>query len=245
MLVRFSAALAAALALVISAPPAAADPDGGTVRGTLELPKEEQRGNPPVRNRGFFARMPNSVLPPRSFDPRPEVVVVLEGGTPHPDDTEPPKIEVEYELIGASFEVPILPVVQGTEVELVNGSKHSPRLYSPDDSELLDGAPVDPNGTRSFEAPKDGAVRALEIRSRDSAHLSGRILSVPHAYFARADGAGKFEIEGVPAGSWTVRVWYRSGWMGPSQKVEVNSRRTSKVTIELPGQPSGAGAEEG
>lgn len=236
MLVRLSAATAAAFALAASAPTVSAAPDGGKVSGTITLPKPEKRAEPPVRNRGFFDRMPNPVRPPRPLDPRSELVVVLDGGDPSPEDTKPPKRSVDYELIGESFTVPVLPVISGSKIQIVNKGERSPRLFCPDFPDLLDGDPISPNGERDFNDPVGDPYQMIEIRDRDSAHLRGHILPLPNAYFSTVNASGKFEIDGVPAGSWTVRLWYRGGWikLPKTEKVEVRAKRTSNATIALP-----------
>ena len=219
------------LGLAASIAPAtarAAEP-GGTVSGTITLADPAKRGEPPVRSQGFVRRARNALKAPRAFDPTPYLVVVLEGGTPAPEDTEPPDRPVRYSIVGESFEVPVLPVVVGSIVEIKNEGKGAPRLYVPGADDFVPGDPVSPKGerkTKKVEQP----LKVIEIRDRESAHLTGRVVAFPHRYFARVGPGGKFEIKGVAPGTWKVRVWYMDGWVEmPAETIEVEARREAKV----------------
>ena len=222
------------LAAAAAAPAAAlAAENGGTVVGAIAL--DEKRAEPPVRSTGFVPRTRNALRPPRPHDPTPHLVVVLEGGTAAPEDTEPPPLSVRYSIIGESFDAPILPVVVGSVVEIQNQARNSPRLYSPGVEGLVPGDPINPKGSRKTKKI-DKAGQAFEIRDRESAHLSGRIVAFPHRYFARVKPDGKFEITGVPPGSWKVRVWYADGFLEtPVETVQVEARRPTKpVKLAIP-----------
>jgi hypothetical protein len=209
----------------------AAQAQVGTVSGTIALADPAQRGEPPARGRGFLARAANPLKPPRAFDPLPQVVVVLEGGA---GTAEPPKEPVRYSIVGQSFSSPILPVMVGAAVELRNDGKASPRLYAPSAPDLLTGDPINPKGARLIKKIAK-ANQAIELRDHDSAHLSGRIVAFEQPYFSRVDADGKFQITGVPAGPWKVRVWYRDGWVdGVEQSVTVVAKKDAAVKLSLP-----------
>lgn len=222
------------LATGLVAPVAAhAAENGGTVVGTIAL--DEKRAEPPVRSTGFVPRTRNALRPPRPSDPTAHLVVVLDGGTAAPEDTEPPGLSVKYSIIGESFDAPILPVVVGSIVEIQNQARGAPRLYSPDGEDLVPGDPINPKGARKMKKIET-AGKAFEIRDRESAHLSGRIVAFPHRYFARVKPDGKFEIPGVPPGSWKVKVWYVNGWLEtPVETVQVEAKRPTKpVKLAIP-----------
>ena len=229
---RLAAALAA---LVLAHAPARAVENGGTVTGTIALADPAKRGEPPIKSQGFVKRARNALKAPRPFDPLPHLVVVLEGGTPAPEDSEPPPQIPRYTIIGESFDVPILPVVAGSAVEIKNSGKGSPRLFSPDLADLVPGDPVSPKGERKTKK-LDKAGVSYELRDRESAHFTGRIAVFPHRYFARVKPDGKFEIKGVAPGTWKVKIWFADGWLDlPAESVEVAAKREAKVKpITLP-----------
>jgi hypothetical protein len=230
--------LAAAIGLVAalaSAPgAAAADENGGIVVGTIALASAAERGATPVRNQGFVRRVP-ALRAPRALDPRPQLVIVLDGATPPEEDRQPPGQPVRYTIVGESFEVPLFPVVAGSTVEIRNAGRGAPRLYSPDQPDLVPADPISPRGERKTKKIEP-AHRAFELRDRESVHLSGRIVAFPHRYFARVGADGKFAIQGVAPGTWQVRVWHRDGWVElPAEVVEVVAKKESKpVKINLP-----------
>ncbi len=214
---------------------AKADPNGGTVTGVIELPPPAERSERPARSLGFTKRVPGPLKSPRKFDPRNQMIVILEGGPVDPNDTNPPKRKARYELIGESFATDIFPYVAGSEVEIKNSGHNSPRLYSPSVEDVIEPSPVNPKGIRPVKAPTE-AYQTIVIQDHESAHLRGTLVAVPHHYFSLIDRSGKFEIKGVPAGRWNIRLWYRDGWLTMSGgSVTVAQKRSVKApTIKLP-----------
>jgi hypothetical protein len=228
-------ATALAVAILAMSPPARAAEPGGTVTGSIVLADPAKRAEPAVKSAGFVPRARNALKAPRPLDPIPHLVVVLEGGEPAPEDAEAPSLPVRYTIIGESFDVPVLPVVVGSTVEIRNSGKGSPRLFAPGMDDFVPGDPVSPKGERKTKKVDKAGV-AIEIRDRESAHLSGRVVGFPHRYFTRVRPDGKFEIKGVAPGNWNVRVWYVDGWVEvPAEAIEVEARREAKVKpIALP-----------
>ena len=230
--------LASALALGASAPVFAfADPNGGTVSGSVSLASPQERGEPPVTSEGFVPRARNPLKAPVAFDPRPQLVAVLVGGNAEPGDTKPPGSPVRFKIIGESFEADILPVVVGSKVEFRNEGRNSPRLYSPDNDGFVPGDPISPKGRRDT-VEIDTPLKAYEIRDRESAHLSSRVVAFPHKYFSTIGADGSFEIPDVSPGEWKLRFWYRDGWVEmPQESVTVTAKRATKLKpVAIPGR---------
>ena len=98
-------------------------------------------------------------------------------------------------------------------------------------ADLLPKDAIGPGGERSA---KIGQVNvAVRVQSLDSPHLEGRIVGLPTKYFARLGRDGSFSISDVPVGKWTLRIWYRDGWLTTTQVVEVTAK-TPRVRITLP-----------
>lgn len=232
------------IAALVGAAPAdsAAAPDGTTVTGVVELADLASRPERPVRSRGFVRRVRGPLKPPQKADPRDQMVVVLEGGPVHEDDKKPPSGTQRYVLVGESFASPVFPFVAGADVEIKNAGHASPRLHAPGRAELIDEAPLSPKGVRPIREKLTEPLAAVEIRDRDSAHIRGQLLPMPHSYFSLVGEDGKYEIEGVPAGEWRVRLWYRGGFVQLSKPVtvEVSGRSSKAPTIKLPPSPKSA-----
>lgn len=229
------AALSVSVLLALAPVPAAADQNGGIVIGAVALAPPERRGPVPLRNQGFVRRVPNALKPPRALDPLPEIVVVLDGATPPEEDRQPPGQPVRYTIIGESFDVPLLPVVVGSVVEIRNAGRGAPRLYSPAKTDLVPADPISPRGERKTKKIEP-AFGSYELRDRESIHLSGRIVAFPHRYTSLVAPDGSFAIRDVSPGVWKVRVWYRDGWAElVEETVEVVAKKESKpVKVTLP-----------
>lgn len=222
---RLGRVLLATAFVVGSAGPALAAPDGGNVEGKVGV--SPKIGSPPARGQGFVPRMPNPITETRTYDPRPEMVVVLVGGEVAPDDQTPPTEPRRYTLSGESFERLTMPAMVGQLVEIKNLGRSAPILHSPG-SDLLAAETLNPSGVRGITVKT--AHQPVEVRAVDSSHLRAQVVAFPHPYFATIDSKGEFRIEGVPAGRWTVRIWYRDGWLeGVSETVDVSARRTEKL----------------
>ena len=70
---------------------------------------------------------------------------------------------------------------------------------------------------------------------RSVPHVVGTVVPLPSRLFARVDRGGKFRFDGVPAGRFTIKVWYRGGWLALPKAFpfEVASKPVD-VKVELP-----------
>ena len=203
----------------------------GDVEGKVVF-KPNKLGKPPVRNQGFLERLENPLRPVRSFNPRPYMVVVLSDGPVDEEAKKAPGGKVRYHLVGESFEKPLLPVIEGTRVEIVNSTTRKVTLFTPDDDAMAEPYTFNPRGMRDFKASTSADV--IVIRSETTRHLEGRVVAFPHRYFVPVDRRGRFEIKDVPEGNWKVKVWYRDGWIeGVEQTIEVEKRRTADVDLTI------------
>jgi hypothetical protein len=218
------AGLVATLALVATAPARA-----GTVSGKVTIDATRLGSRPPPPNQGFLARIENPLAPIKPIDPLPYMIVVLEGG---PADPEPaaPKL-VRYDIVGESFERPVTAVLLGADIELHNAGRGAPIIAADGNAELIPPDPINPGGGHTFKAQVAGL---LVLRAQKAAHLIGRVLVLPHRFFAVVNGKGEFTLDDVPAGHWTVRIWYKDGWLERTDDaIDVGKGKTSvdpKVT---------------
>lgn len=220
-----------------------AAPGGSTVSGVVELADLAQRPERPVRSRGFVRRVRGPLKPPKKGDPRDRIVVVLQGGPVAAEDKKPPGGSLRYEIVGESFAAPVFPFVAGAKIEIRNSSDRPVHLWAPSAEDLIDDAPLAPKRSRAIGGKLSKPLAAVEIRDRESAHLRGELLPLPHPYFSLLDASGKYEIKGVPPGTWKVKLWYRGGFidLGGQVTVEVSGRTSKAPTIKLPPSPQREG----
>jgi hypothetical protein len=225
-------ALAATAALslcgVLASPARAAGGSGNPVQGVVIPPAKVE---PPAAQRlGFLDRIENPIVELRPYDPFPECFIFLEGGPAAADAATPPRSAVVWQLESNSFSPPLLPVVSGSTVEIANVGRETHLLSAPARPDALPRDPIGPGSSRTLTASFDAP--ALTIESRSSPHLKGRLVPLPSRYFSRLDRNGKFKIDNVPAGKWTVRLWYRDGWANlGARSVEVPGK---DLKIDLP-----------
>lgn len=222
----------AVLALALLAPAASAV--AGTVSGKLEVPAKGP-DRPPMRGKAFVERTPNPLAPVRPVDPLPSIIVMLEPA-PTTTFTPPPPSPVIWDLLGESFARPVFPVRAGGEVLIRNKGRSSPVLVARGNPTLLIKKPLNPTAEMQLIPGKEPG--AVEIIDEKSPHLRGRIVVLASPYYATPDARGNFEIDNVPEGDWTVRVWYDDGWVErPDDKITVGSKRTEVNPRLPPGLP--------
>ncbi len=203
------------------------------VTGKVDLPPAAQRKAAPKRGQGFVPRAKNPLRPPDGHDPRLQMVVVLEGGPIDEADRKPRASR--YEIIGENFASSMLPVVVGGKVEIRNKGLRTPRLYAPAAEDTVPSDPILKNGIRPTKAITD-KHKPIEIRDHDSVHFLAHIVAFEHAYFSVLGHDGSFEISGVPAGTWKIKVWYQDSWVTnlPATTVTVSKREPKPIRVALP-----------
>jgi hypothetical protein len=214
--------------VLVSCPALAAPPvTAGSLQGVVVPPATVEA--PPSRHLGFLKPIENPIVELRQYDPLPECFVFLEGGPPPAEDAPPVgRSAVVWQLESHSFNPSILPVVAGSNVEIANVGRETHLLLAPGRDDLLPKDPIGPGSSRVIAVP--GEAEAVRIVSRASPHLEGRVVPLPSRYFSRLDRNGRFKLDNLPAGKWTLRVWYRDGWAGPGKPVDVPGR---DVRIDL------------
>lgn len=227
---------AAALALPLTGSPSDAHSaeDGLTVTGQVTLPPVAERKPAPKRGQGFVPRAKNPLRPPDGLDPRSKMVVVLSGGPI--DETDRKPRSSRYSIIGENFASEMLPVVVNGKVEIRNEGLKSPRLYSTVADDIVPSDPINSKGIRSTKAIAE-KHKPIDIRDLDSKHFVGYVVAFEHTYFSVLGYDGDFEIKGVPAGTWNVKVWYQDSWVTnlPATTVTVSGKRDPKaIKVSLP-----------
>lgn len=233
-----SSALALALIVIVSTDSGSvgtawASDTGGTVEGQLELPPVQSRKAAPKRGEAYVPRAKNPLRPPNGLDPRIEMVVVLDGGPVDEVDKKPHP--ARYDIIGENFITQILPVLVGGKVEIRNLGTRAPRLYSETIPDVVPNDPISRKGVRSTLAITE-ANKAIDIRDQDSVHFIAHVVAFDSPYFAVPNFNGDIQIEGVPAGTWNVKVWYRDAWVTnlPETSVTVSTKKPTKFKVTLP-----------
>ena len=169
----------------------------GTIRGRVEL-----RWSPADR-----ARRPNvsDLGMPPSHDPtdRRRSVVYLD---PAPraafDSRDEPHATMDQR--NESFVPHVLAIVAGTTVDFPNSDRIYHNVFSLSRTKSFDLGRYATGKSKSVRFEKPGIVRLFcDIHS----HMSAFILVFAHRYFAVTDDEGRYRIDNVPPGTYTVAAW--------------------------------------
>ncbi len=103
-----------------------------------------------------------------------------------------------------SFAPYVLAIPAGTTVDFPNNDGTYHNVFSLSKARRFDLGRYPRGQSRSVRFDRPGVVRVFcEIHS----HMSAFILVFAHRYFSMTDDEGRFRIEGLPPGRYTVVVW--------------------------------------
>lgn len=154
-----------------------------------------------------------------------EVVVYLEGGA-----VSPRKVDAEVRMARKRFEPRIVVVPVGGTVSFPNDDPilHNVFSVSGDNNFDLDLYKRPEIGRKTFEKP--GLVR---VYCNIHPAMSAFVLVTDSPHYAMADKSGRFRIEGVPPGRYTLRAWHERAREDASVQIEVTAQGSAPVKLEL------------
>jgi plastocyanin len=190
-----------ALALVITAlaatPRSAAN---GTIRGRVEL-RHAPADVVPRPNVGDLAM----TSPPDPGDRR-RSVVYLETA-PRAAFEQRDDVRPRMDQRNETFVPHVLAIVAGTTVDFPNSDRVYHNVFSLSRARSFDLGRYPAGRSKSVRFDRPGVVRVFcEIHS----HMSAFILVFAHRYFAVTDDDGRYRIDNVPPGSYTLVAWNES-----------------------------------
>lgn len=194
-----------------------------TVQGNILLPEGFQTD---VDNTPSLWLLENGVVPirPPLTDPRTHMAVVLEGGV----GASAPPARVVVELADMQVTPRIVPIGTGGTVEFHNEDRVAHSLYVVDD-ERVPRQPQAPGATRTVKFASPGVY---VVRCQDFPHVRGTVLVLPSGRYAVPKAGGAFVVDDVPAGAYTLRVWY-AGKNIYEQPLDVQES-SANLVIKLP-----------
>jgi plastocyanin len=195
------------LSAILSAVPASLLASAA-VEGRVELPKSRSA---PIQAKRYEIVTKAGVL---STQP-PLAVVYLDGNFPRPASF-PVKEVAQKDL---TFIPALLPIEAGTKVEFPNldDAYHNIFSYSPVKRFDLGRYRPEERPIPSVMFDKPGLVT---LRCDIHEHMRGLILVLSTPYFAMTDTAGRFRLDKLPAGRYTLKAW-------------IDSRTTREKPVDL------------
>ncbi|HXF58234.1 MAG TPA: hypothetical protein VN539_00245 [Candidatus Saccharimonadales bacterium] len=136
---------------------------------------------------------------------------------------------VRMDQMGQRFVPRVLPIVAGQTVEFHNSDTVYHNIFSYSPPKKFDLGRYPKGKSRSVTFVKAGAVQVYcDIHS----DMRADIIVAPTRSFATIGPSGRFRIEGVEAGTHTLKVWLPSGER--TTVVEVPSRGVALVPTLMP-----------
>jgi plastocyanin len=182
----------------------------GALRGRVEI----RRALAPTERRPGVADLGSAGA--RDLPDRRRAVVYLEtapGGAFEDRDPDRARMDQRNE----TFLPQVLAVTAGTVVDFPNNDSTYHNVFSLSKAKRFDLGRYAQGRSKSVRFDRPGIVRVFcDIHS----HMSAFILVFSHRYFATTDADGRYRIDRIPSGTYTVVAWH-----------DGSARETRKVTI--------------
>jgi plastocyanin len=142
-----------------------------------------------------------------------------------------PTTPVTIDQKGCKYEPHVLGVMVGQDILIRNSDDllHNIHALPFNNKEFNFGQP-----SKGMEEKKSFGTREVMVKIKCDVHpwMSAWAGVLDHPYFAVTDAAGKFEIKGVPAGKYTVKVWQEK-YKDVSAEIEVKEGAAANKNFEL------------
>jgi plastocyanin len=202
--------LAAVLVLTTAALPA--QPRLGAIRGQI------RRLFPPPERRPSVAEL-GAPAPREITDMRRTVVYLETAPAAALESREPMRARMDQR--NETFLPHVLAVDVGTVVDFPNNDTTYHNVFSLSKTRKFDLGRYAQGKSKPIRFDRPGVVRVFcDIHS----HMSAFILVFSHPYYAKAETDGKYRIDSVPPGTYTVSAWH-----------EGETRETKTVTVPAQG----------
>jgi plastocyanin len=194
--------------LLLSAAATAA-PATGTIRGRVEVridrPAREGRPDPSSLGNSGAGRDP---------DRRRSVVYLETAPRAAFESNEDRRGRVDQR--NERFVPHVLAITAGTWVDFPNGDRTYHNVFSLSKTKEFDLGRYAVGRSRAVRFEKPGIVRIFcDIHS----HMSAFILVFAHRFYAVTDDEGRYRIENVPPGTYSVAVWNETAHDEPPRRV--------------------------
>ncbi len=177
--------------------PLSAQSRGATIHGRVDVRRESA----PVEARPSVTELGRHG--PRDVPDRRPSVVYLEEAPQAAFETPPPG-RARLDQRNETFVPYVLAITVGSTVDFPNDDPIYHNVFSLSKPKRFDLGRYPRGQSRSVVFDRPGVVRVFcEIHS----HMSAFILVFAHRYFAVTDAEGRYRIEGVPPGSYTLALW--------------------------------------
>jgi plastocyanin len=208
-----------ALALLSAAPVA----PNGSLRGRVEI----RRPSPPPERRPGVAELNSPEA--RDLPDRRRAVVYLETAPRGAfEDRDPQRGRMDQR--NETFLPNVLAVTVGTVVDFPNNDSTYHNVFSLSKPRRFDLGRYAKGRSRAVRFDRPGVVRVFcDIHS----HMSAFIIVFNHRYFDTTDAEGRFRIDGIPPGTYSVAAWH-DGATRETRTVTIPESGTVELDFVVP-----------
>jgi plastocyanin len=224
MVLRAAAVLAALAVIAAEATPAGQSPRAiGSIRGRLDVRRLATVPTPRPTVGELGGRPPRGVP-----DVRPGLVYLEEAPRGAFEDFQPGRVMMDQRL--EAFVPRLLAVTTGTTVDFPNSDSTFHNVFSLSRPKRFDLGRYAAGRSKAVRFDRPGVVRVFcDIHS----HMSAFIVVFNHPYFRVTDVDGRFRIDNIPAGSYTVVGWYE-GEARVNRAVTVSGGAVTELDLVVP-----------
>ena len=199
----------------------------GSIVGTVRAAPPQVPGQPPGEGGDAYASRRYKFVEKIDYSRLRDFVVYIDQAVPGP--IAPPESKtVTTTQRDANFDPHVLPVVVGTTVRWPNEDDIFHNVFS-----MSDAKSFDLGYYKKREKPPEvlfDKVGKVDVFCAIHSRMHCIILVLPNPYFAKADDRGRFEIKGVPPGTYKLTAWHERL---PARSVEVTVPADGSVTVDL------------
>lgn len=229
----FRVTLALICALILVVPLCSRESVAAPINGFLQLPPKFTAGSR-HNIRGFCERQSNEVrgIQAPLRDPRAEMLVALEGAGLPRDPAARPTLVME----DARFSPPVVGTRPGDKV-IFRNSDSTVHILEPSGAAAKKGEKFmkpmriqsGSETTHTFTKTGDFQLRCSEVP-----HMQATVIVKENALFQVPDATGAFRFAEVPAGTYTMSIWYRGKWVVKNSVTVKKAKGKFSMKVQLP-----------
>jgi plastocyanin len=220
----FAAAVAAALAVVPADARRTQAPATGTIRGRLDVRRLAAPPQPRPGIGDYGARPPGRGI----ADVRRGLVYLDTAPRGAFDEPEPSRAVMDQR--NETISPRLLAIATGTVVDFPNSDRTYHNVFSLSRPRRFDLGRYATGRSKAVRFDRPGVVRVFcDIHS----HMSAFVVVFTHRFFRVTDGEGRYRLDQVPPGTYTVVGWYE-GEARVQRSVTVAAGATVDLDLEVP-----------
>ena len=146
---------------------------------------------------------------------------------------EPPNQPVVLDQKGCLYQPHVLALQTNQQIEVVNDDPTSHNIH-PVPANNREWNKSEPPGSKAEETfPREEI--AIPVKCNIHPWMRGYVAVLKHPYFAMTGNDGRFDLENIPPGTYTIKAWHEK--LGSStQKITLDANETKEIDFAFKSQ---------